>query len=171
MQRHLTTIAAVLCTLACVSGPVRAQERHGEPGREGMGMHEQHGSERGNMQERRGPERGDLRAPLQPGLNFDQRYNHNHYYPSHGARMPRLPDNSYRVNGGRYFYNGGVWFQPFGDQFEVIVPPLGAVVPFLPPSYVTLWLSGAPYYYANGTYYAPAPAQQGYVVVAPPPGS
>lgn len=170
MKRHLTTIAAALCALACVGGPVLAQDRHGGPDREGVGMHEQRGPERGNIQEQREPERRDL-APLQQGLQFDQRYNHNHYYPSRGARIPRLPDNSYRVNGGRYFYNGGVWFQPFGDQFEVIVPPLGVVVPFLPPSYVTLWLAGAPYYYANGTYYATAPAQQGYVVVAPPPGS
>lgn len=166
MKRYLTATATALCALACLSGPVLAQERHGEPGREGtgmgMGMHEQRGSERGAM-----------RAPPQQGqgLQLDQRYNHNHYYPSRGARMHTLPDNSYRVNGGRYFYHGGVWFQPFGDDFEVIAPPFGVIVPFLPPSYVTLWLAGAPYYYANGTYYAPAPAQQGYVVVAPPPGS
>jgi len=52
----------------------------------------------------------------------------------------------------------------------VVVPPLGVVVPLLPPAYATLWIGGAPYYYANGVYYAPAPGQ-GYTVVAPPPGA
>jgi hypothetical protein len=34
----------------------------------------------------------------------------------------------------------------------VIVPSLGVVVPLLPPAYTTLWIGGAPYYYANGVY-------------------
>lgn len=52
----------------------------------------------------------------------------------------------------------------------VAVPPVGIVVPLLPPAYVTLWLAGGPCYYANGVYYAPAPGQ-GYTVIAPPPGA
>jgi hypothetical protein len=27
----------------------------------------------------------------------------------------------------------------------VVVPPLGVVVPLLPPAYATLWIGGAPY--------------------------
>ncbi len=55
----------------------------------------------------------------------------------------------------------------------VVLPPMGITVPILPPAYATLWIAGAPYYYANdyanGVYYAAAPGQ-GYVVVAPPQG-
>ncbi len=51
----------------------------------------------------------------------------------------------------------------------MVVPPIGIAVPLLPPAYVTLWIGGAPYYYANGVYYATAPG--GYAVVAPPPGA
>ena len=55
----------------------------------------------------------------------------------------------------------------------VVLPPMGITVPMLPPAYATLWIAGAPYYYANdyanGVYYAAAPGQ-GYVVVAPPQG-
>ena len=53
-------------------------------------------------------------------------------------------------------------------RFVVVVPPIGIVIPLLPPSYATLWIGGAPYYNANGVYYAPA-GPDGYRVVAPPP--
>ena len=52
----------------------------------------------------------------------------------------------------------------------VVTPPVGIFLPVLPPDYTTLWIAGAPYYYANGVYYTPQPGQ-GYVVVAPPPGA
>lgn len=51
----------------------------------------------------------------------------------------------------------------------VVLPPMGITVPMLPSAYATLWIAGAPYYDANGVYYAAAPGQ-GYVVVAPPQG-
>ena len=38
----------------------------------------------------------------------------------------------------------------------------------LPPAYATVWLGGAPYYYANDVYYSAAPG--GYVVADPPAG-
>lgn len=50
------------------------------------------------------------------------------------------------------------------------MPPIGIILPLLPPAYATLWIGGAPYYYANGVYYAAAPGQ-GYAVVAPPAGA
>ena len=72
------------------------------------------------------------------------------------------------MGGGNYFFHGGVWFRPYGPRFVVVLPPIGIVLPLLPPAYASLWIGGAPYYYANGLYYAPAPG--GYAVVAPPPG-
>jgi hypothetical protein len=52
-------------------------------------------------------------------------------------------------------------------RFVVIAPPVGAVIPVLPPFYTTVWVGGAPYYYANNAYYLEGSA--GYVVVNPPP--
>ena len=41
-------------------------------------------------------------------------------------------------------------------------------IPVLPPYYTTVWVGGAPYYYANDTYYSWQPQQNSYEVVAPP---
>ena len=110
--------------------------------------------------------------PPPPPLHLDQRYRHDHYYPSRGYVVPALPSGSIGLSfgSGNLFFHGGVWFEPRGGRFMVVAPPIGLFVPTLPPAYVSLWIGGAPYYYANGVYYAPAPGQ-GYSVVAPPPGA
>lgn len=102
-------------------------------------------------------------------LRLDDRYHHNHYYPPRGHFVTVLPAGSYGAgfHGSNYFLQGGVWFRPAGSRFVVVAPPFGILVPLLPPAYVTLRVGDAPYYYANGVYYAPAPGQ-GYVTVAPP---
>jgi hypothetical protein len=41
-------------------------------------------------------------------------------------------------------------------------------VPVLPPYYTTVWVGGAPYYYANDTYYTWRDSNQQYEVVDPP---
>lgn len=104
-----------------------------------------------------------------PGLFFDHRHHHDHYYPARGFVVPALPGGAVALTfGGRpYHYHGGVWFSPRGGRFAVVVPPVGVIVPLLPPAYVSLWIGGGRYFYANGVYYAPAPG--GYAVVAPPP--
>jgi hypothetical protein len=71
---------------------------------------------------------------------------------------------------GQYFFHAGVWFRPVGTRFEVITPPVGIVIPALPPGYVTLTIGGAPFFYANGVYYVPA-AGPGFAVVDPPAGA
>lgn len=48
----------------------------------------------------------------------------------------------------------------------MFAPPVGLFVPFLPFAYVTLWMNGIPYYYANETYYTQTAG--GYVVAEPP---
>src|SRR5437879_2285432 len=45
-------------------------------------------------------------------------------------------------------------------------PPLGVVVPVLPPAYATVWAAGMPYHYANAIYYVAVP--EGYAVAQPP---
>lgn len=119
--------------------------------------------------DRRGPPHA---GPPAPHLVLDQRYHHDHYYPRAGYVAGAVPSGAIGINfgGGNYFFHGGVWFRPHAGRFVVVVPPIGVVVPLLPPAYATLWIGGAPYYYANGVYYAVAPGQ-GYAVVAPPPGA
>jgi hypothetical protein len=63
-----------------------------------------------------------------------------------------------------------VWYAPAGPRFVVVPAPVGVFVPGLPPYYTTVWVGGAPYYYANDTYYAWNPEQNGYEVVDPPSG-
>ena len=70
--------------------------------------------------------------------------------------------------GSPYYFYGGVWYRPYGPRFAVVMPPFGLVVPFLPPYYTTIWVSGIPYYYANEVYYTQSPG--GYMVVEPPKG-
>jgi hypothetical protein len=120
-------------------------------------------------QDHRGHPHGGGRAPT---LLLDQRHHHDHYYPRQGYAVAALPGGSLRIGfgGGHFYFHGGVWFRPFGGQFRVVLPPIGIVLPLLPPAYATLWIGGAPYYYANGVYYLAAPGQ-GYAVVAPPAGA
>jgi hypothetical protein len=103
---------------------------------------------------------------------LDSRYHHDRYYLAPGYLAERLPVGSVAVSfgPGQYFFHAGVWYRPVGARFEVIMPPVGIVLPFLPAGYVTLTIGGLPYYYANGVYYAPGPGT-GYVVVTPPPGA
>ena len=100
----------------------------------------------------------------------DSRYNHNHSYPSRGHFVDELPGGHHVVvhRGTRFFFFGGVWYRPYGPRFEIIAPPFGIVVPFLPPYYTTIWVGGIPYYYANEVYYVQNPG--GYMVVEPPNG-
>jgi hypothetical protein len=110
------------------------------------------------------------RAPYHtPHWVLDDRFHHNHYYPALGYSVVALPQGSLAVSfrgGGRFFFNSGVWYQPAGPGYVVVRPPVGVVVPVLPPAYASVSIAGAPYYYANDVYYAAAPG--GYVVAQPP---
>ena len=103
-----------------------------------------------------------------PHWVYDDRYHHNHYYPSLGYSVSVLPPGHLVIahRGGRFFFHGGVWFQQVGPGYVVARPPMGAIVPVLPPAYNTVWVGGIPYYYANDVYYASSPG--GYAVAAPP---
>jgi len=68
----------------------------------------------------------------------------------------------YHYRGGHYYRDAGWWgFGGFATGLAV-----GAYVASLPPSYETVYIDGAPYYYADGYYYQAGPS--GYVVVSPP---
>jgi hypothetical protein len=78
-----------------------------------------------------------------PHVEFDDRFHHDHYYPRVGYDVAALP-----------------------AGYIVTRPPVGIVVPVLPPAYSTVYVGGAPYYYANDVYYTQAPG--GYAVAQPP---
>jgi hypothetical protein len=100
------------------------------------------------------------------------RANPPHYYPPRGTAINAPPPAPVVINhpSGRYYYSGGVWYAPRGPSYVVVAAPVGVFVPVLPVYYSTVWVGGAPYYYANNTYYSWSPAQNGYQVVDPPNG-
>jgi len=117
------------------------------------------------------PHDRDFRGGPHGGYDhLDPRFGHNHYYPSRGYAVRDLPRDRIIVNGprGRYFYSGGIWYSPGPAGYVVIGAPIGLFVPVLPPYYTTVWVGGAPYYYANDTYYTWRDSDRQYEVVAPP---
>jgi hypothetical protein len=106
-----------------------------------------------------------------PGYVYDQRYGHNHYYPSRGYAVGALPRGYVTVSyrGGPYYYHSGIWYRRGGAGFVVVRPAVGLFVPVLPGFYTTLWWGGVPYYYADDVYYRYY-AGRGYQVVDAPNG-
>jgi hypothetical protein len=117
--------------------------------------------------------RGDYRGGPGPRPGWDHmdgRFHHDQYYPSRGYYVRDLPRDRVFINGprGRYYYYGGVWYSPGPSGYVVIGAPVGVFVPVLPPYYTTVWVGGAPYYYANDTYYVWRESDSQYEVVTPP---
>jgi hypothetical protein len=70
--------------------------------------------------------------------------------------------------GERYHYHEGRFYRPslFGFSFDLVVPPAGAVVSYLPYGHRTIVVGGVMYYEYDNVYYQPCPA--GYAVVQQP---
>jgi len=113
--------------------------------------------------------------------HLDSRFSHNRYYYDRGYAVHTPPAggvaNLIGQNGERYYFQGGNWYRWRGDWYRwwggawvVVDAPLGLFVPVLPPHYTTLWSGGAPYYYANETYYVWDAERKEYEVVSPPNG-
>ena len=61
---------------------------------------------------------------------------------------------SYANAGSEYFYQDGVFYSKSADgEYQVIVPPAGALVEALPEDYETVTLDGEEYYKVDGTVY------------------
>ena len=97
-------------------------------------------------------------------------YSRHHYRP--GYRVNRLPSRHHHfVHRNRdYYYFGGSYFNRHQSGFEVVLPPLGARVPYLPPGYVVFNLGPRRYYYANYVYYLWDEHDRDYIVVREPEG-
>ena len=105
------------------------------------------------------------------GYALDNRYQHNHYYPSRGATLHEMPQGGARVyyRGSPYFFHEGAWYRPWGRRYRVVAPPFGIGIRFLPSYCTTLWFGGVRYYYADDTYYLWHPDTEEYIVTTPPP--
>ena len=93
------------------------------------------------------------------GSNFRPVYrNRNafiHYGPVFGARVNILPYGYSRIFAGPdpYFYNNGIYYRQYNKQYEVVAPPLHAVVKKLPANAVATIIDGQKYYHVGGTFY------------------
>lgn len=103
-------------------------------------------------------------------FRLDSRYRLDRTYPRRGNYIDSLPFRRPPIHfrNNDYFFQRGVWYRPAGSRFVITVPPIGIVVPILPPFYATVWAHGIPYYYANDVYYTWRPNLNGYVVTEPP---
>lgn len=117
-------------------------------------------------------DRSERRDKPQKQLDFrvDKRYEHDRRYPREGYTVKVLPERRHPIHyhDRNYFYVGGVWYLSSGPNYVVVRPPVGVIVPILPPFYTTVWLQGTAYYYANDIYYVWRPDLNGYQVANPP---
>jgi len=140
----------------------------------GTASHADEPREAARVQGNRGVDRAvDRSHAVGRGEVLDNRYNHGHYYPPHGAVVRTLPGGyrPYYYHGSRYYFSGGIWYAPGPYGFVVTGPPVGLFLTVLPPFYSTVWVGGVPYYYADDVYYQWQPSANGYAVVEPPAGA
>ena len=57
------------------------------------------------------------------------------------------------VGGAPYYYYGGNYYQRTGAQYEVIVPPPGAIVRYLPQDARMVVIDGVTYFVLDTTWY------------------
>ena len=65
-----------------------------------------------------------------------------------------------------YHYYNGLFYQPITGGYGIIEPPIGILVPVLPPGSVSIVIGTRPYYRYGSVYYMPMNNQ--YQVVQPP---
>jgi hypothetical protein len=107
-------------------------------------------------------------------ININRRYHghhNNHHHGGFGAGVAAgaiagiaigaavaAPPRGYHpvyVGPVTYAYHGGVFYQPAPSGYVVIAPPVGAIVPVLPPGAAHTVINGVSYYVVNTYYYQP----------------
>jgi Family of unknown function (DUF6515) len=156
-------------------GPAEVQHRQPEVAprqpevehRQGQVEHRQGQVERGHVEAPR-----VYQEPRHEELVPERRqgYYWGNYHPGETVRV--LPPGyvPLSVGGLGYYYYGGVYFRPTpAGPYAAVAPPLGAVVPELPPGAQVVYAGAASFYYAWGAFYLPQ--GNGFVVVPPPMGA
>ncbi|PWS27131.1 hypothetical protein DHW03_14100 [Pedobacter yonginense] len=94
-----------------------------------------------------------------PGFGYRPRYGyygyHNYYRPFIGFRLNVLPYGYYPFYFGptQYYYSGGLFYRQYENNYQVVVPPVGAEVPNLPSDASLVTIDGVDYYEYKGVYY------------------
>lgn len=79
-----------------------------------------------------------------------------HFGPVFGFRVNLLPSGFNRIYVGAnpYYYNNGVYYRPYDrGGYEVVAPPLNALVNNLPSNATVTIIDGQKYYQVGGTFY------------------
>ncbi|HLX93025.1 MAG TPA: DUF6515 family protein [Puia sp.] len=127
--------------------------------------------------------RADARSHVNIYHTNNFKGNHPYYYhPYHpyywgprwhpvGFFLSALAANAIRIafNNQWYYYDDGCFYLPQGSGYAVVIPPIGAVVGYLPDGYETCQVGDAYYYYYAGVFYTAI--QQGYQVIPAPAGA
>lgn len=90
--------------------------------------------------------------------NFYGGYYNRFYAPQLGFRLNILPYGYYPFYWGedQFYYNNGLFYQQYDNsQYEVVAPPMGAIVPTVPNDAKSITIDGIEYYELNGVYYQP----------------
>lgn len=75
-----------------------------------------------------------------------------------GAAIATAPPYGYRTVYARntpYAYYGGVYYQPAATGYVVVAPPVGVIVPTLPPGSTAVVVNGVSCFQFEGSYYQP----------------
>lgn len=117
----------------------------------------QHGGHRGAGVVARGGSHytGGFRSGVLRG-GFHGGFYHGFYgYPRIGFRTRVLPFGFYSFYWGpeHYYYYGGIFYLPYNGGYQVVVPPVGAVVLNLPDGAQSITIDGQLFYEFNGVYY------------------
>lgn len=104
--------------------------------------------------------------------DFDEDRRGSYYWSRfhRGMMLNTLPEGYFQFNLGNapYYYYGGVYYEQQPSGYVVVAPPLGAIVPALPPGAEAIAVPGAILYYGDGAFYAQV--ANGFQVVQPPMG-
>ncbi|KQR72417.1 DUF6515 family protein [Pedobacter sp. Leaf176] len=91
-----------------------------------------------------------------PGFGGRAYYGYYNYYrPFIGFRLNVLPYGYYPFYYGpdQYYYSGGLFYRQYENNYQVVVPPVGAEVPNLPTDANLVTIDGVDYYEYKGVYY------------------
>jgi len=91
---------------------------------------------------------------------------YNFYRPFLGIRIGVLPFGYYPFYYGanQFYYSGGLFYQQNNNQYEVVVPPVGAEVPKIPEEANLVTINGVDYYEYKGVYYTQGQNKNGETV-------
>lgn len=82
---------------------------------------------------------------------------HKHYVvsrPPVGLRVPTIPQSRIiYLHDVNYYYYYGVFYRRVASVYEVVLPPVGAIVESIPDGYEQLMINGNTYYIVDGVQY------------------